>query len=90
MLEQADLLSDIDNPELPDDALEVINRASNVFELLKLYDDAKKITIINELKIKLHDISPLRNEPVDCVIWVPNSEVQANDYNPNSVAPPEM
>ena len=28
--------------------------------------------------------------PVSHVIWVPASEVQANDYNPNTVAPPEM
>jgi ParB-like chromosome segregation protein Spo0J len=27
---------------------------------------------------------------VDFVKWVPSSEVAANDYNPNSVAPPEM
>ena len=29
-------------------------------------------------------------EPVDYVEWVAVDEVQANDYNPNSVAPPEM
>jgi ParB-like chromosome segregation protein Spo0J len=27
---------------------------------------------------------------VDCVLWVKNNTVAANDYNPNSVAPPEM
>ena len=27
---------------------------------------------------------------VDCVLWVENNTVKANDYNPNSVAPPEM
>lgn len=53
-------------------------------------DDVKKIEAINEIKIALHQISPFKNEPVDCVIWVPNSTVVANDYNPNSVAPPEM
>jgi len=35
-------------------------------------------------------ISPFSYEPVDCVIWVKNDKVVANDYNPNSVAPPEM
>ena len=49
-----------------------------------------KIDLINEIKIALHEISPMRNEPVDCVLWVKNDIVQANDYNPNSVAPPEM
>lgn len=38
----------------------------------------------------LHNISPFKNEPVDCVIWVEGETVEANDYNPNSVMPPEM
>lgn len=50
----------------------------------------EKIDAINELKIALHEISPMKNEPVDCVLWVKNDLVKANDYNPNSVAPPEM
>lgn len=49
-----------------------------------------KINTINEIKLKLHEISPFRNEPVDCVIWVEQDLVFANDYNPNSVATPEM
>jgi len=48
------------------------------------------IDIQNKIKEKLHSCSPLRNEPTDCVIWVKNTTVKANDYNPNSVAPPEM
>ncbi len=31
----------------------------------------------------------MRNQ-FDLVLWVPAEEVQANDYNPNAVAPPEM
>lgn len=38
----------------------------------------------------MHRISPLRGEPVDCVLWVKADGVEGNDYNPNSVAPPEM
>jgi ParB-like chromosome segregation protein Spo0J len=34
--------------------------------------------------------SPFNSEPVDFVRWVRNDTVHANDYNPNSVAPPEM
>jgi len=49
-----------------------------------------QIDVINEIKIKLHDISPFKKEPVDCIIWIKQSEIQANDYNPNKVAPPEM
>ena len=32
----------------------------------------------------------MKQEPVDCVIWVKGETVEANDYNPNKVAPPEM
>lgn len=45
---------------------------------------------INQIRLALHNISPFTNEPVDCVLWVPAEAVGANDYNPNSVAPPEM
>jgi len=50
----------------------------------------QKVKAINEIKIALHRISPFKNEPVDLVLWVKNESVAANDYNPNSVAPPEM
>jgi ParB-like chromosome segregation protein Spo0J len=50
----------------------------------------ERIETINKLKLYLHEQSPFKNEPVDCVIWVKNDDVHANDYNPNSVAPPEM
>lgn len=50
----------------------------------------KKVEAINEIKLLLHEISPFKTEPVDCVLWVKNKSVHANDYNPNSVAPPEM
>lgn len=50
----------------------------------------ERIRALNECKIALHEISPFKDEPVDCVIWVKNTEVVANDYNPNKVAPPEM
>lgn len=53
-------------------------------------DIAEKVEAINEIKRELHRISPFKSEPVDCVLWVPADSVQANDYNPNSVAPPEM
>lgn len=50
----------------------------------------EKIEAINELKRALQRVSPFRDEPVDCVQWVREDLVIANDYNPNSVAPPEM
>lgn len=50
----------------------------------------ERVTAINEIRLALHSISPFASEPVDCVVWVKNDSVIANDYNPNSVAPPEM
>lgn len=49
-----------------------------------------KVEAINLIKIAMHEISPFNTEPVDCVLWVKNETVKANDYNPNNVAPPEM
>jgi ParB-like chromosome segregation protein Spo0J len=62
---------------------------SLVTEISKL-NESDQIDFINSLKLKLHEISPFKNEPVDCVIWVKGESVKANDYNPNKVAPPEM
>lgn len=50
----------------------------------------QKIDRINEIREALHKISPFSTEPVDFVKWVKNPLVHSNDYNPNSVAPPEM
>ena len=62
---------------------------SLIKELQKLSVD-EKVQAMNEIKIAMHEISPFKAEPVDCVLWVKNETVKANDYNPNSVAPPEM
>lgn len=53
-------------------------------------DEEDMINNLNGIREELHKISPFKNEPVDFVKWVPAKDVQANDYNPNSVAPPEM
>ena len=53
-------------------------------------DIDERIEALNQARQVLHEISPFKNEPVDFVKWVKNTEVKANDYNPNSVAPPEM
>lgn len=57
--------------------------------LAKLNID-QRVDFINKIKLALHEVSPFNTEPVDCVLWVKNTLVHANDYNPNSVAPPEM
>lgn len=60
-----------------------------VNDLLKLEKD-ELIESINLIREIIHEISPFKNEPVDFVKWVKNTKVGANDYNPNTVAPPEM
>lgn len=49
----------------------------------------EKIEYIEALKDDLHSMSPIQ-QPVDRVMWVDIEKVQANDYNPNSVAGAEM
>ncbi|EAS1948313.1 hypothetical protein AXB88_22285 [Salmonella enterica] len=63
-------------------------------ELLRLYlsscqTDDEKIQALNHIRCCLHRFSPLRDEPVDCVMWVRTDEILANDYNPNVMAPAE-
>jgi hypothetical protein len=51
-------------------------------------DDAR-LEALNEARKELHAVSPLRHHPIDLVLWVPAEAVEANDYNPNTVAPAE-
>jgi len=50
----------------------------------------ERVQAINAVREAIHQVSPFKSEPVDFVRWVSNTAVYANDYNPNSVAPPEM
>lgn len=61
-----------------------------IIDLISVMELNEKVDAINDVKKQLHEISPFKTEPVDCVLWVKNESVHANDYNPNSVAPPEM
>ena len=64
--------------------------AKTVIEYLESFDDVDlKIKAINELKSLIHQHSPFCREPVDCVLWVEAKTVEANDYNPNVMAPME-
>ena len=70
--------------------MEVLNSIKEIIKNIEKCTISEKIELINQIKIELHNISPFKNEPVDCVLWIKNDSVVANDYNPNSVAPPEM
>lgn len=59
-------------------------------ELLSIESIEERAETINNIKKMLKEVSPFSAEPVECVQWVKSDLVFANDYNPNSVAPPEM
>lgn len=65
-------------------------RAKALFNELDQLPLATRVEAINQLRQLLREHSPFADEPVDCVQWVRAEEVEANDYNPNTVAPPEM
>ena len=71
-------------------AQDIVADAEKIFERLTELDDDMRIDAINEIRKALREHSPMKREPVDCVLWVKADQLHANDYNPNSVAPPEM
>ena len=68
----------------------ILERIKPLIDEIAALPGLECIAVSNELKRALHNVSPLREEPVDCVLWVPSETVEANDYNPNVVAAPEM
>lgn len=67
-----------------------VNVKCEIREYLSGLEGDDLVQEINELRRIIHEFSPFKSEPVDFVRWVRNDAVYANDYNPNSVAPPEM
>jgi ParB-like chromosome segregation protein Spo0J len=63
---------------------------SGLVSLLEPMPDDDRISTLNRIRAALHEVSPMRAEPVDLVLWVAADDVEANDYNPNTTAPPEM
>lgn len=59
-------------------------------KISELPSNDEKIEMLNSIRGILHQASPLKHHPVDYVKWVKSENVEANEYNPNSVAPPEM
>lgn len=68
----------------------LIEQGRRLAKELEALPEAERIRALNEIRQALHEVSPFKSEPVDCVLWVPAEQVQGNDYNPNHVAPPEM
>ena len=67
--------------------VDAVRRASFLLDNLP---EEEKIEALNEGRAILHEKSPYRSHPADCVLWVKTGHVAANDYNPNNVASPEM
>lgn len=61
-----------------------------ILDRIKNLELDSKVECINLMRMLIHEQSPFKTEPVDLVQWVKNTTVGANDYNPNTVAPPEM
>lgn len=68
-------------------ALAAASIIAETIDSMSLHD---AVELLNSVRAILHAVSPFKTEPVDFVAWVKNDLVAANDYNPNSVAPPEM
>lgn len=69
---------------------DVLQMVGSFLETLPSSDIDERANAQNQIARLLHEHSPFKSEPVGCVLWVRSDEVSANDYNPNSVAPPEM
>lgn len=69
---------------------DIIEQCAQLFSGLSTLPLEVRIETINGIRLALHRHSPFSGEPVDCVLWIENQRVMANDYNPNTVAPPEM
>ncbi|HDH0696907.1 TPA: ParB-like nuclease domain-containing protein [Klebsiella aerogenes] len=62
---------------------------NQIHAYLDTLPEDEKIEALNNLRQALHNHSPFRDQPVDCVLWVRQEDVTPNDYNPNNLAPQE-
>ena len=74
----------------PEKLARIVAKVAKAFEALEGLELDDRVEAINSIRERLHELSPFKSEPVDYIKWVSSETVQANDYNPNSVAPPEM
>ena len=85
-MEQITLFNNEDNQAVNT----IIDEAKQLFARLQNIDMEIRVKAVNAIRQELHQYSPFKDEPVDCVLWISGNEIEANDYNPNVVAPPEM
>lgn len=70
--------------------MKISERVAELLGGLAMLEKPELVEELNSIRELLHGYSPFKSEPVDFVRWVKSEAVVANDYNPNSVAPPEM
>ena len=80
----------VDTDKLKKDEEEVVKDIFQNIDKVKNYSIETQIKMLNRISSYMRKISPFEKEPVTSVKWVKAEQVVANDYNPNSVAPPEM
>lgn len=56
---------------------------------LKTLSFEEQVEYLNKIRQEIAHLSPF-DEPIDTVVWIPVDKIQANTYNPNKVATPEM
>lgn len=70
-----------------EDIKELAQALANAIAQLETEDKVEALNVSRQI---ISEASPFNAEPIDCVQWVKADSVIANDYNPNSVARPEM
>lgn len=74
---------------------ELEENLKSIENLLRGMSEDERLSTLNIIRSRLHDLSPFRDEPVDCVLWIKASKLKAsklkaNEYNPNVMAPTEQ
>lgn len=69
---------------------ELEENLKSIENLLRGMSEEELLSTLNNIRSRLHELSPFRDEPVDCVLWIKASKLKANEYNPNVMAPTEQ
>jgi len=59
---------------------------SEIKDYLTSLNDDERIDALNAFRQAMHELSPFKEQPVDCVLWIRDEAVAANNYNPNHLA----
>jgi hypothetical protein len=76
----------------PDVFAEISALADQIVEKVARLELAEQISALNDVRTRLHGVSPFKDEPVDLVLWKRAETVVGYDEyeNPNFVSPPEL